>query len=102
MAYDHQVVEAVILRDDRVQDLVERSKVQPVLALQELEWVVYFAGNDFRCFPVTFRRTRDDQGRANAVFMNAPAHDGRIALAPRVERAFSVREAGVFPAGLCV
>ena len=36
VADDHEVIEAIILRDDGVQDFVERSKVQRVLALQEL------------------------------------------------------------------
>jgi hypothetical protein len=36
------------------------------------------------------------------VFVDTPAHLGCVAFAAPVERAFSVREAGIFPAGLCV
>lgn len=60
VAYDHEVIKAVILRNDDVEDLVERGEVQRILAFQELSGVVYFMGYDLGCRPRSSCGTRDN------------------------------------------
>jgi len=60
VAYDHEVIKAVILRNDDVEDLVERGEVQRILALQEFGGVVYFASDDPGRRPRSSCGTRDN------------------------------------------
>ena len=92
---NHQAVEAVVLCHDDVEDLVERRKVQMILALQKFVRVGEFACNDFGGGPRSRGRARYDQRRPNAVVTDALAHDRGISL----YRACSV--AAYDPEGWC-
>ena len=81
VAYEHQVVEAVVLCNDDIENVVQRRQVEAVVLLQELPGVVERPRDDFCGGPGAFGRTRHDQRGSDAMLVDSLAHNGRIALA---------------------